>query len=220
MRRLSAVTELGLFPLGLVLFPTERIPLHIFEPRYRELVDECVAEDGEFGIVLEADGGVHEVGTRARVTRVLEVFDDGRMNIIVEGGERFRIMELTSGRPFQTAEVDPVEDDDDPPAEEDVERVLTLYRELVRRTESMAEEPDPASADFSFDLGARIDFGDELKQELLELRSPRERIERMVELLEAVLEAVRAEQVVKDRAQGNGKVSSLGDGGATPPPAP
>jgi len=211
------VTELGLFPLGLVLFPTERIPLHIFEPRYRELVNECVAEDGEFGIVLEAEGGIHEVGTRARVTRVLEVFDDGRMNIIVEGGERFRIIELTSGRSFQTADVDAVDDEDDPPAEEDVERVLTLYRELVRRTESMAEEPDPGSADFSFDLGARIDFGDELKQELLELRSPRERVERMIELLEAVIEAVRAEQVVKDRAQGNGKVSSPGDGGATPP---
>jgi Lon protease-like protein len=220
MRRLSAVTELGLFPLGLVLFPTERIPLHIFEPRYRELIGECVAEDGEFGIVLEADGGVHEVGTRARVTRVLEVFDDGRMNIIVEGGERFRIVELTSGRSFQTAEVDAIEDEDDPPAPDEVERVLGLYRELVRRTESMAEEPDPESDEFSFDLGARIDFGDELKQELLELQSPRERVERMVELLDAVVEAVRAEQVVKDRAERNGKVSPPGDGGTTPPAAP
>jgi len=211
------VAELGLFPLGLVLFPTERIPLHIFEPRYRELVNECIAEDGEFGIVLEADSGIHEVGTRARVTRVLEVFDDGRMNVIVEGRERFRIALLTSGRSFQTADVDPIEDEDDPPAEQDVQRVLTLYRELVRRTESMAEEPDPEAADFSFDLGARIDFGDELKQELLELRSPRERVERMVDLLEAAVEAVRAEQLVKDRAQGNGKVSSLGQGGAAPP---
>jgi Lon protease-like protein len=211
------VTELGLFPLGLVLFPTERIPLHIFEPRYRELISECIAEDGEFGIVLAAEGGIHEVGTRARVTRVLETFDDGRMNIIVEGGERFRIVELTSGRSFQTADVDAVEDEDDPPAEQDVERLLALYRELVARTESMAAEPDADSTDFSFDLGARIDFGDELKQELLELRSPRERVERMIELLEAVIEAVRAEQVVKDRAQGNGKVSSFG-GGETPPP--
>ena len=207
---LSAVPELGLFPLGLVLFPTERIPLHVFEPPYRELIGECIDEDREFGIVLAVEDGIHEVGTRARVRRVLQQFDDGRLNVVVEGGERFRIVELTSGRSFQTAEVEPVDDEDEPPDAEDVERAIELYRELVKRTGSPAEDPDPESADLSFDLGARIDFGDELKQELLELRSPRERFERMVELLELAVDAVRSEQVIKDRAETNGRIAPLG----------
>jgi Lon protease-like protein len=204
------VPELGLFPLGLVLFPTERIPLHVFEPRYRELIGECIDEDREFGIVLAVEDGIHEVGTRARVRRVLQEFDDGRLNIVVEGGERFRILELTSGRSYQTAEVEPLDDEDEPPGDEDVARAIELYRELVQRTGSPAEDPDPESRDLSFDLGARIDFGDELKQELLELRSPRERFERMVELLEAAVEAVRSEQAIKDRAERNGKIARLG----------
>ena len=95
--------ELGLFPLPLVLVPTERIPLHIFEPRYRELIGECLDTNGEFGLVLATgDGAVHEIGTRARVTEVLEELEDGRMNIVVEGGERFRLLELTRGHSYQT----------------------------------------------------------------------------------------------------------------------
>ena len=95
--------EIGLFPLGIVLLPTERVPLHIFEPRYRELIGECMEDESEFGLVYADEDGVREVGTRARVTEVLELFDDGRLNIVIEGGERFRIEKLTRGRSFMTA---------------------------------------------------------------------------------------------------------------------
>ena len=74
--------EIGLFPLGIVLLPTEQIPLHIFEPRYRELIAECLEEEREFGLILADDDGLREVGTRALVTEVLERFDDGRLNVV------------------------------------------------------------------------------------------------------------------------------------------
>ena len=102
--------EIGLFPLGLVLLPTELVPLHIFEPRYRELIAECLAETSEFGLVLADDDGLREIGTRAAVTEVLDRFADGTLNIVVEGRERLRVVELTAGRSFQTAHVEPYAD--------------------------------------------------------------------------------------------------------------
>ena len=105
--------EIGLFPLGLVLLPGERVPLHIFEPRYRELIGECLDEDREFGLVLGGESSVEEVGTTAAVVAVIDRFEDGRLNIVVEGRERFRILAETSGRSFRTARVEPLPDSED-----------------------------------------------------------------------------------------------------------
>ena len=118
------MSEIGLFPLGIVLLPTEQVPLHIFEDRYKELIGECLAEDREFGLVYADDDGLRQVGTFAAVTEVLERFDDGRLNVVIEGRSRFRVVELTSGRTFDTAEVEPVEDQPDGASEQDVELSL------------------------------------------------------------------------------------------------
>src|SRR5262249_55816359 len=126
------MTELGLFPLGTVLLPTERIPLHIFELRYQELIGECLDRDTEFGLVFEDDDGMRDIGTRATVVDVLDRFDDGRLNIAIEGRERFRILAPTSGRAFLTAEVEPL-GDEDLMSERDVrERALERFRKLGR----------------------------------------------------------------------------------------
>src|SRR5947207_13384204 len=92
--------ELGLFPLDVVLLPTERAPLHIFEPRYRELIGECLAQEREFGLVLGDRDGLREIGTRAAIVEVLDEFPDGRLNSVIEGRERFRLVGLTEGRAF------------------------------------------------------------------------------------------------------------------------
>ena len=107
------MSELGLFPLPLVLLPEEQLPLHIFEERYKELVEECLEQDAEFGLVYADSDGIRDVGTRARIAEVLTRFEDGRLNILVEGGERFHVDELTDGRSFHTAQVSPLDDADD-----------------------------------------------------------------------------------------------------------
>jgi ATP-dependent Lon protease len=204
------VPELGLFPLPIVLVPTERIPLHIFEPRYKELIDECIELGQEFGLVLATgDGAVHEIGTRARVVQVVEVLDEGSMNIIVEGGERFRLLDLTSGRTFTTGIVEPVQDDDEPAVSADVERALEVFSELAEVSESDVEVPDPLSPVFDFELAARVDFAVEAKQELLSMTSPHARMAALVGLLETALEAVRLELTLRERAGRNGKVAPL-----------
>jgi Lon protease-like protein len=204
---LAGVTEIGLFPLELVLLPTERVPLHIFEPRYKELIGECLRSGQEFGLVLQDEQGRREIGTRAAVVEVLQVFDDGRMNVVVEGQERFRLCELTSGRTFLTGEVEPVDDDEDEAAPDDADRALVLFRQLVEATGEDVDEPDGTSATLSFELGALIDFGVEPKQELLELRSEPARLQHLSTLLEGAIEAVQREREVRERAATNGKVS-------------
>ena len=202
------MSELGLFPLSIVLVPTERIPLHIFEPRYRELIEECVAERTEFGLVLATgDGAVHEIGTRAAVLEVLDVLDDGRMNIVVEGRERFRLLELTSGRSFTTGIVEAVIDDDDPPDDADLEHALAIFRELAETSDAEVDVPDADAAELDFQLAARVDFGVEAKQEVLALTSPRVRMQRLAALFEIALETIRLEQATRDRASRNGKVT-------------
>src|SRR4029079_18746362 len=91
------ISDLPVFPLPLVLLPGELLPLHIFEPRYRELVGRCLAGPGPFGVVLDDDSGVREVGCLARDLTVLERLADGRLNVVVSGGEAGRLRPIDEG---------------------------------------------------------------------------------------------------------------------------
>jgi Lon protease-like protein len=202
--------EIGLFPLPLVLMPGEQAPLHIFEPRYRELVAECLDRAEPFGLVLSDDeGGIREVGTRALVVEVLDRFDDGRLNIVVEGVERFRVVGLTDGRPFVTAEVDAVDDDLELPTPGERADALAAYDRVVEAAEAELDDLERDGDDLAFQIAARIDLGTEVKQQLLEMRSERERIVALAGLLDRAAEAVARDREVRHRASGNGRVEAL-----------
>jgi ATP-dependent Lon protease len=198
--------EIGLFPLGIVLLPTEQVPLHIFEPRYRELIGETLDDGRPFGIVYGDDDGLREVGTLATVVEVVDRFEDGRLNVVVEGTTRFRLVELTEGRSFATGRVEDVADQDDPAEPEDVERSLTLFARLAEQTESDVEAPDADTPALSYAIAGRFDFSPEIKQELLDESSERVRLKRLCELLELAVEAVARQKEISARAQSNGKV--------------
>jgi Lon protease-like protein len=198
------VEEIGLFPLGIVLLPTERVPLHIFEPRYRELIGECLDDDREFGLLLADDDGLRAVGTRAAVVDVLERFDDGRLNIVVEGHDRFRVRELTGGRSFQTAEVEPVADEGEAPAEAEVERALTQLRRVAELAGADAEELEPTGDTPSFELAAKVELAPGLKQELLELTSEPDRLRTLARLLEGAARALERREEITRIAATNG----------------
>jgi Lon protease-like protein len=204
------MSELGLFPLGIVLLPTEQIPLHIFEERYQELIGECLELEQEFGLVFADDDGLREVGTRALVTEVLDRFDDGRLNIVVEGGERFRLLQLTEGRSFQTGLVEPLEDEADAADPEDSDHALKLFHRLVELTGAEVEEPRLSAEQLSFELAGRFEFAPELKQKLLQLTSERQRMHLLAEILAGAAVAVERERDIANRAHGNGKVDPRG----------
>ena len=204
------MSELGLFPLGIVLLPSEQIPLHIFEDRYQELIGECLLEDREFGLVYADEEGLREVGTRAAVTEVLDRFEDGRLNIVAEGRDRFRLLELTHGRSFQTGIVEELADDPDAADPDDTERAIELFQQLVELTGAQVEEPRLDVAQLSFELAGRFEFAPELKQRLLQLTSERMRMKLLAELLSGAAAAVVREREIAERAQGNGKVDPRG----------
>ena len=197
------MSELGLFPLKVVLLPTEQIPLHIFEPRYKELIGECIEDDAEFGLVLSDDDGLRKIGTRARVTDVLERFDDGRLNVVVEGGERFRLVEQTSGRSFHTGQIEAIEDDDLDAEPADAERALGLFRRVAELAEAETTEPEP-SRRLSYEIAARIELPIGLKQELLESRSEPERLRRLSQALDGIAELLTKQKELRDLSSRNG----------------
>ena len=152
---------------------------------------------------------MREVGTRAAIVEVLERLPDGRLNIVVEGGERFRLVQLTEGRSFATAEVDELADEDEAPTEDERKRCLVAYDRVVEAAAADLDELDRNAANLAFQIAARIDLGTEVKQNLLELRSERERLRRLAPLLDRAADAVRREREIRERASSNGRVEPL-----------
>jgi Lon protease-like protein len=202
------MAEIGLFPLGIVLLPTERVPLHIFEPRYQELVAECLEDDAAFGLLYADENGVREIGTLARVDQVLERFDDGRLNIVAAGGERFAVEALTRGRSFMTAEVAPVEDEPGDVDPETAARAAGSFRALAALAGAETPDPDESSPALAFELAAQVELPPEAKQRLLELRVEQERLELVAQLLDDARLALMATRELGERAKRNGSRTS------------
>ncbi len=204
------MNEIGLFPLNLVLVPGEQAPLHIFEPRYRELIGECLDSGDEFGLVLEDDEGMRDVGVSCAVVEVIDRFPDGRLNVVVEAHDRFQLVGLTEGRSFHTGEVEVVPDEtDEAPSEEEVEECLAAYARVVAAAEAELDDLDLDADSIAYQIASRVDFGPVIKQGLLELRSERERVLRLAPMLSQAAEAVERETEIRHRAGGNGRVEPL-----------
>jgi len=189
-----------------VLLPSEQVPLHIFEPRYRELIGESLELGQPFGIVYADEDGLRQIGTLATVAEVVERLDDGRLNIVVEGSGRFRLLELTEGRSFVTGRVEAVDDQHDPAEPADIERALALFSRLVELTSAEVEPPSAETPELSFAIAGRFEFSPEIKQELLDESSERVRLARLCELLAIAAETVERQREIANRAQSNGKV--------------
>jgi Lon protease-like protein len=199
--------DLGLFPLDLVLLPGERVPLHIFEPRYRELIGECLDNLTEFGLIYRQGVALSRVGTRARVDGVLERFPDGRFNVVVAGTTRFRLVEETTGRSFITARVGELVDIRDPPSDEEIADCLAAFA----GTHVAADVPDldGKPEGLAFAVAAAAGLPNEVKQELLEMLSERDRVVALTEALTGPAGAEIRTREIERRASGNGKVDQL-----------
>jgi len=215
MRMGEAIDRLPLFPLGLVLLPEEVVPLHIFEERYKLMVDECLEHESEFGILWMADGGLREVGCTARVTQLLERLEDGRMNILVQGAEPFRLVRRIEELPYPAGDVELLDEDEDDAATdpEAGAGARERYADLVERvTDSRPSEGDLADLD-AYGMAATLDFALDAKQDLLELRSERLRMERLGELFTSTMDRLEQAERTAEVARGNGHLKMGGEAG-------
>ena len=216
----SGEQQLALFPLDLVLVPSLVLPLHIFEPRYRQLLSDVQAENPmqpQFGIVAADpyrfdDYGIHKVGTVGRITEV-EGLDDGRSNITVVGQERFRILALSNERPYLTARVAYLPEDnvrgdsagaDESAPDEDLRLTALAVRcaSLFQRWRAMISDVDEmedalVGADedphlLSYILTAAVFLPTRTRQRLLEADSTRTRLTMLGSILEREISAVSA----------------------------
>lgn len=209
--------DLRLFPLNAVLFPNMRMPLHIFEERYKVMIRECIEEDAPFGVLLikagEETGGSavpHDVGTTARILQV-EYLDDGRMNIFAMGEQRFRIVSVNTTQPYLRAEVTPLDQEPAtdsaygamPKAREMFEDYLKTYFAMADQWVRQVYLPDhPAdAADY---IGARCDVPPEAKQQWLEELSPEGRLRLQLEFLREALPQMHGRLVAHLRQKTTG----------------
>ncbi|MCY4085988.1 MAG: LON peptidase substrate-binding domain-containing protein [Actinomycetia bacterium] len=197
--------EIGLFPLPIVLLPTELVPLHIFEQRYRELIGQCYEEDQEFGILLEDDKGRRSVGTTAAITEMLARLPDGRMNVVVTGGTPFEVVEQTSGHLYDTALIELLADEPSDPSEAEVKRLLDAFSRLASAAEQKPASLDENTEGLAFRLAAIVELEVGVKQKLLELRSERSRIVALAKVFEAAASTLAWRALAKKRAPGNGR---------------
>jgi Lon protease-like protein len=192
-----------LFPLGLVLLPGEAVPLHIFEERYKLMIGECLDQEQEFGIVWLADDGLKEVGCGARIARVLERFEDGRLNIVVEGTTPFRLERRIGELAYPAGDVELL--DDEPGADDSsLERARSAYADLVEEVTDERPEPELLAELGAYGMAATLEIALPAKQALLELRSEPARLEQLEALFAEALKRIKTATRVAEQASGNG----------------
>ena len=195
-----------LFPLGLVMLPTELVPLHIFEERYKLMINECLESGDEFGIVWLADDGLREVGCTAAVEQLLERTEDGRMNVLVRGGRPFRLLRRIEDLPYPAGDVELLEDDTVEADEELAAETRESYAALVEHVTDERPDPDELAELSAYGMAATIELSPEPKQALLEERSERARLRTVGELFGLALGRLERAEEAQEAARSNGKV--------------
>lgn len=195
-----------LFPIQLVVLPSEIVPLHIFEERYKRMMEDCLAADGEFGIIWLADDGLHDVGCACRIERVLEKFEDGRMNLLARGTRPLRVIERQRDLAYPAGVIEFLADAAEEPRQEFIDAAQAAYAELVRRATDRTPSPDELKVMSAYAMAATVDFGLEAKQGLLGLRSENARLQLVTRLFRAALKRLDFVDRAQARAKSNGKV--------------
>jgi len=210
-RSLSARLDIGdfvallpLFSLDLVLLPGAPLPLHIFEPRYKEMIGECLASNAPFGVLRALEEGFAEVGCTAEIITVTKEYPDGRMDLVAEGRKRFEVLELNRERSFLQADVLLVPDEPGAASVDDKARAIEAHLEILSLAGAVQDLAPADQNALSFYLAGSLPLDLDFKQKLLAMRSESQRIQAVAAYLESILPNLRRAARAREKAGGNG----------------
>jgi Lon protease-like protein len=190
---LESALKIPLFPLDVVLLPGAALPLHIFEPRYKEMTHLCLQQGLEFGVVRALRDGLAVAGCTASILSVLHRYPDGRLDILCRGERRFQVVSLDGSRSLLQAEVDFFDDTNTPSTREERGACVALHMEMLGLSGCAVSEFPQLDLDrpVAFLLAASIPADLDFKQELLELHSEPERMARLADFYHIILPKLR-----------------------------
>lgn len=198
--------DFPLFPLQLVALPTELIPLHIFEDRYKTMMERCLDEPTEFGIVWVADDGLRPIGCACEIVEVLERFDDGRLNLVARGTRPFRIEARQEELAYPAGIVEFLDDRDEDVDAEVADEAHGAYAELVEQATDRKPEPAEIEAMTAYEMAATVEFDLDAKQGLLDVRSENHRLKLVARIFRGAAKRLEFIEKAQARARSNGKI--------------
>ena len=204
------VRDFPLFPLGTVALPSELVPLHIFEERFKTMMARCLEEESEFGIVWLADDGLRPVGCACEIAEVLERMPDGRLNLVARGTRPFRIEARQEELAYPAGTVEFLEDHQEEIDPEAATEAHAAYARLVSQATDREPDEEEIGGMTAYEMAATVEFGLDAKQGLLDLRSETARMRLVTRLFRAALKRLDFIDRAQARARSNGKVNFSG----------
>jgi Lon protease-like protein len=199
------VPLIALFPLDVVLLPGAPLPLHIFEPRYKEMVSESLLDDKPFGIVRTQENSIAEIGCVADVTEVVKKYEDGKMDIVTEGSKRFKIEQLNQEQELLRADVTFFDDEEEHAAPKpEADKLIELHGQLLALAGAEASGIENDDPQLSFHLAGSVPLDLDFKQSLLGMKSETQRVSAMVEYYTMLVPRLKRTLFVKEKSKGNG----------------
>ncbi|MFL9482121.1 LON peptidase substrate-binding domain-containing protein [Chitinophagaceae bacterium LWZ2-11] len=200
-----------IFPLGIVVYPGEQLNLHIFEPRYKQLITECYAEAKPFGIPTVLDSGVAELGTSVNVTEIVEVYEDGKLDIRVQALEIFRILEIVKKIPdkLYSGAIVSYPDNDVKKHTVIIRKVVSSIKELHRLLNISKDFKKKENELLSYDIAHHAGLSIAEEYELLSLMTEVQRLEYLKRHLKKILPMISGIENLKEKIQLNGHFREL-----------
>jgi ATP-dependent Lon protease len=199
--------RIPLFPLNIVLFPGQAVPLHIFERRYREMTRHCLDTNSPFGIIFYHEGNFAHVGCSAMIVKILKEYEDGRSDILTAGQRAFRLMRTHEERLYFEADVEYLDEDFTGTEARISTRLEELFNQCHRILFDQQDAPPfetEGSISLAYHVASELPLDAAFRQELLELRSEAKRQHRLVERLAEWYPQLQDRERMRGKAGGNG----------------